>query len=665
MRRRRCFRREVKMLRSGSLVVLLVTLGAATGSSGDVEAQVEQSRDDVWLFDTSGGRWDRLLPRSEAGRVSGGPSMSADGTLLVFHSNADFLGEGLPATSTEIWLFDIERRELSRITSASDTDRSSTDPTISADGSTVVFESDADFRSEGIVRGQRELWRYSVADGELTRLTRDTTGVGVSRGAALSADGSTLAFHSNIPFGTTDPPGRTFDVWLMDLGTGRLTSVSRSLGPGRNSVDPAISADGTRVTFQSDADVGRASVSPGQFEIWLFDSATEELERLTVSGDATRSSESPSISADGTRIVFHSDADLLAEGRPDSVDEIWIYDTNTESLTRITSTWVPERDARSNPVLHPDAQDPLITAEGSRVVFASDADFLDEGLPNGYPNVWLYDVGEESLTRIGLSDGRGSGAAIDADASRIVTYRSRFDFIRESRIAIPAPAPLPERLSFQQMERDLEAFRLEIEGRWAYLEASDVDYVSVIDALLAEASDGMDFDDYSVAIQRIISLFIDGHAGASPVRYEPGFLPFLIESTGGRFVAFRPDRSSFVDPERPFVVAVDGRPISEWIDAAAPFNPRGSTQFIERHALRQVRYLRFQRRVMGIEDTDEVSVELTSARGLDASVVELPVSAQGPTYGLWPRTQSGILDGNVGYLRIVSMNDDAVAEVQR
>jgi hypothetical protein len=66
---------------------------------------------------------------------------------------------------------------------------------------------------------------------------------------------------------------------------------------------------------------------------------------------------------------------------------------------------------------------------------------------------------------------------------------------------------------------------------------------------------------------------------------------------------------------------------------------------------------------MGLPEEDTVRVEVASRDGGDRRGISLPVSAGGPTYGLWPTGGSRLLDGNVGYLRIPSMDSNAVAEV--
>lgn len=68
---------------------------------------------------------------------------------------------------------------------------------------------------------------------------------------------------------------------------------------------------------------------------------------------------------------------------------------------------------------------------------------------------------------------------------------------------------------------------------------------------------------------------------------------------------------------------------------------------------------------MGLDQGLDVGVDLVAADGTSQRTVSLPVSAQGPVYGVWPQSPSGILEGNIGYLRIPSMNSTAVSDVLR
>ena len=60
-------------------------------------------------------------------------------------------------------------------------------------------------------------------------------------------------------------------------------------------------------------------------EIWLYNTTTRTLDRVTIASPANRRSHLPSLSADGTAISFMSDSDFLGQGVPLNQFEIWLY----------------------------------------------------------------------------------------------------------------------------------------------------------------------------------------------------------------------------------------------------------------------------------------------------------------------------------------------------
>jgi uncharacterized repeat protein (TIGR01451 family) len=185
---------------------------------------------------------------------------------------------------------------------------------------------------------------------------------------------------------------------LAQSPAGKLTRItfSASTDRSRDSSDPSISADGTKIVFHSDADFLNQDIPDEQYEIWLYDTATMTLTRVTTSNSPlnNRASWSPSISADGTKIAFASDADFLGQGIPNEQWEVWLYDTATLTLTRITSP------TQSN---DPDSLAPSLNTDGSKIAFYSDADFLDQSTLDGQFEIWLYDMTTVTFTRITTS----------------------------------------------------------------------------------------------------------------------------------------------------------------------------------------------------------------------------------------------------------------------
>ncbi|MEM7347088.1 MAG: hypothetical protein AAF485_22840, partial [Chloroflexota bacterium] len=130
-------------------------------------------------------------------------------------------------------------------------------------------------------------------------------------------------------------PAFQSEIWLYDTTTMTLTRITSSVG--RASVSPSLSDDGTKIAFQSSADFFGQGIPFHQFEVWLYDLTTMALTRVTTASPAGRNSQAPHVSGDGTIIGFQSTSDFLGEGILTNQLEIWLYDTAAMTLTRITS----------------------------------------------------------------------------------------------------------------------------------------------------------------------------------------------------------------------------------------------------------------------------------------------------------------------------------------
>ncbi len=107
----------------------------------------------------------RVTTASDANRDSRGPSLSGDGTVVAFHSDSDFLNEGIADGQREIWLYDTTTLTFTRVTSASHANRDSWVPSLNGDGTVVAFDSDSDLLNEGIANEQWEIWLWEESEG--------------------------------------------------------------------------------------------------------------------------------------------------------------------------------------------------------------------------------------------------------------------------------------------------------------------------------------------------------------------------------------------------------------------------------------------------------------------------------------------------------------------
>jgi hypothetical protein len=268
---------------------------------------------------------------------------------------------------------------------------------------------------------------------------------------------------------------------------------------------------------------------------------------------------------------------------------------------------------------------------------------------------------EEDLVQVLTGMGHAPGEAVDLVARDLETGQvktlERVPLTRENREMLMAG------------KVDLAAALGHAQGlladRWSYRRANDADFDAALARLREKLAKGMKTVDFGMELQRILAMGIDGHAEVLGFELRSqGNLPFLIEPEGDGFVAFTPDRRGFLAPEMPYVTKMDGKDVAVWCDAAAALVSKGSPQYVRRQALRHVRALDAVRGMLGIAVRETVEVEVASADGKARRVLTMPVAARPPVYGRWPRTTSRLLNGNIGYLRLSEMDDDATAEIR-
>jgi Tol biopolymer transport system component len=159
-------------------------------------------------------------------------------------------------------------------------------------------------------------------------------GDGDSSSCSISGDGRYVAFISDATnlLGVGNDNNGFFDVFVHDRQTGETTRVSvdsAGIEGDNNSNFPSISDDGRYVAFESDADNLVADDNNGSTDVFVHDRQTGATTRVSVDlagvediGD----SNNPSISADGSSVTFQSDADDLVAGDTNFAPDIFVDD---------------------------------------------------------------------------------------------------------------------------------------------------------------------------------------------------------------------------------------------------------------------------------------------------------------------------------------------------
>lgn len=258
-----------------------------------------------------------------------------------------------------------------------------------------------------------------------------------------------------------------------------------------------------------------------------------------------------------------------------------------------------------------------------------------------------HEVGETIPLKLGDPQ---SGKVIEVNNAQVTkANRAR---VRESRDTRQSLSSLPD-------------FEKTLRTKWAYYDFRKPAIEEQIASLRRSTADGVERGGLRLEMQKVIARGVDGHASVRGWTLAGARLPFLIEPIGGQYVAFLPDRSRLLDPERPYLTAIEGRPIDLWVKAAAAVEPEGSPQFVRRQALRHLRAIEHWRRELGDpRPTAPVRVTLADREANSPNEISLPTAKRTPVYGKWPRGHSRVIQGDLGYLRITKMDRSAVASIR-
>jgi flagellin-like hook-associated protein FlgL len=380
--------------------------------------------------DNAAGETARLSTTSsgaEGADTSGEASISADGRYVVFTSASNLV----PADSNGVG--DIYRKDrLTGVTTRISTDSAggqgdaaSGNASISADGRYVAFQSSASNLVAGDTNGATDIFVKDTSTGTTTRVSTSSSGSegdGFATDASISADGRYVAFVANAADLVAGDTNGVADVFVKDMLTGTTTRVNTS-GSGTQgnqaASNPSISADGRYVAFESTASDLVAGDTNNQSDIFVKDTLTGEITRVSSSSSGTQgnqASSKASISADGRYVAFQSTASNLVAGDTNGSADIFIKDTHTGVTTRVSTDGSGVQGDQGS-------SEASISADGRYVVFESAASNLVAEDTNSATDLFIKDTQTGSVIRFGMGSASPYSAAISADG-RSVAFTS-------------------------------------------------------------------------------------------------------------------------------------------------------------------------------------------------------------------------------------------------
>lgn len=278
--------------------------------------------------------------------------------------------------------------EVSADAFGNDANGHSSAPSVDGDGTLIAFESDATnlLPSGQDTNSARDIFVKNVSSGAIVRITVDSSG-GQSNGSSyapsIDSKGEIVAYDSvarNLDSNlTNDCPhrlgdcNRKQDVFIHNLTTGANVLISKTFDGLRSgdgtATAPIISADGTKVIYQSNDDDLTCAAPPCTGEaakywnIYSYDIATGVNSLLTPGENGD--SKFPWPSAGGASVAFYSTATNLVTSPLAAGTQVYEWAPSGFTLVSHSQPGSGGAVVAGNGV----SQLPMMSADGSTIVY--------------------------------------------------------------------------------------------------------------------------------------------------------------------------------------------------------------------------------------------------------------------------------------------------------
>ena len=319
-------------------------------------------------------------------------------------------------------------------------------PWMSDNGRYLVFDSDGTQVVSGVVEtdSARDVYLYDRVTRTMERITNGIGGppaipascayICGSQRPTVSGDGRFVAYWSNATNLVPGDNNDMYDAFLYDRQTKTTTLVSKlgnALGNG-HSRRPVVSRDGKWVVFESAATnlAGSCSLlgckdSNNADDVFLYEVATGNLSLLSATSNGTSgngASNRPSISANGQRIVFQSDATNLGPSDGNGVTDVYLRDRATGTTSLVSTGPAGQGDKAST--------SPSISANGRFVSFDTKATNFTTGDTGGDIDVYVKDLDgggiDQASVRTGGGQASGTNGSSKVGADSTISGDGRF-----------------------------------------------------------------------------------------------------------------------------------------------------------------------------------------------------------------------------------------------
>lgn len=285
-------------------------------------------------------------------------------------------------------------------------------PSVSDDGSLVVFASSAtDLTGDTYLHPGPQIFLWQKGTDSITLISRvpgtTTAGNGSSYEPVISGDGTRIAFSSSAADLTADadnngPFGQ--DIYLYDRPSDTMTLVSRAIGGGSGdgeSSRPRINQDGNGVAFHSDAaDLTIGDVN-GQTDVFHYWHPAGTPTSATADLAANGASEVLDIDDSGSYVLLESEAhNLTADNDFNDTWDLFLWEVGQDIA-------MVDRQVGNNSAPSRDFHSAALSGDGSAVALSSDAGNLWPGDTNAAVDVFHWDRATQTTRLVTAVAGSG------------------------------------------------------------------------------------------------------------------------------------------------------------------------------------------------------------------------------------------------------------------
>lgn len=312
--------------------------------------------------------------------------------------------------------------------------QNSSAPIFSPDGNTVYFLSNANNLVSNDTNGWGDIFAKNLQTGEVTLLSTAADGSLANNGLIdfqLSADGSKLVFSSYASNLVSNDTNQNVDVFVKDIATGEVTRVSTDANGSQlnaSSFGANISADGTKVTFLSNASNLVPNDTNGKTDIFIKDLLTGEVARVNTDSQGNQAAfptvgyssalAVTNISADGTKVAFLSPQSNLVANDTNGSGDLFIKDLVSGETVRVNTSSSGKQAVGNYSVSGGE-----FSPDGTKIIFTTDANNLVAADTDDQQDIFIKDLITGRLTLVSTSstgeNSSGANAHFSADGNTI------------------------------------------------------------------------------------------------------------------------------------------------------------------------------------------------------------------------------------------------------